>query len=280
MQIYYVNGSFTNKNRANISVEDRGFNFSDGIYELIAFMNKKLIFFDEHSQRLFSSLNSLNIPFPYKNLKSLKLIIAKLISLNKILNGYVYIQITRGTDKRNHVFSNEITPNIVIFILPIRKIKNLQAGIKVRTSQDLRWKRCDIKSISLLPNILEKQLANNTGFYETWQVKNKFITEGTTSNAFIVDKNKAIRTHPKSNLILGGVTRDIIIQIAKQNKIKVLEKKFSINDIKYCSEAFLTSTTVRVLPVVKVDNLTINNSKIGSLTNFLIEEINKKIFNV
>ncbi len=200
-----------------------------------------------------------------------------MIKLNRIKSGYIYIQITRGTAKRNHVYSKEITPNLVIFCLPLRKIEKFKSGVKVRTSQDLRWGRCDVKSISLLPNILEKQIASNQGYYETWQIKDNYITEGTTSNAFIVDKNGSIRTYPKTTHILGGVTRDVIIQIAKKQNIKIIEKPFTLDDIKYCKEAFLTSTTVKILPVIKVNNININAMKIGEITKILTSKINKKI---
>ena len=209
--------------------------------------------------------------------KILKLIIKRLIKLNKIKSGYIYIQITRGTAKRNHVYSKETPPNLVIFCLPLRKIEEFRRGVKVRTSEDLRWGRCDVKSISLLPNILDKQIAFNQGYYETWQIKDNYITEGTTSNAFIVDKNGSIRTYPKSKHILGGVTRDVIIQIAKKQNIKIIEKAFTLNDIKCCKEAFLTSTTVKILPVIKVNDIKINMMKIGEITEILTYNINKKI---
>ena len=277
METYYVNGFFERRNNAKISVEDRGFNFSDGVYELISYLDEKLIFFEKHYSRLSKSLLSLKISSPLSNKKILKLIIKRLIKLNRIKSGYIYIQITRGTAKRNHVYSKEITPNLVIFCLPLRKIEKFKSGVKVRTSQDLRWGRCDVKSISLLPNILEKQIASNQGYYETWQIKDNYITEGTTSNAFIVDKNGSIRTYPKTTHILGGVTRDVIIQIAKKQNIKIIEKAFTLNDIMCCKEAFLTSTTVKILPVIKVNNIKINMMKIGEITEILTYNINKKI---
>ena len=277
METYYVNGFFKRRNDAKISVEDRGFNFSDGVYELISYLDEKLIFFEKHYSRLNKSLISLKISSPLSNIKVLKLVIKRLIKLNKINSGYIYIQVTRGTEKRNHVYSKSIPPNLVIFCLPLRKVEKFKKGVKVRTSEDLRWGRCDVKSISLLPNILEKQIAFNQGYYETWQMRGDHITEGTTSNAFIVDKKGSIRTYPKSTHILGGVTRDVIIQIAKKHNIKIIEKPFTLNDIKYCNEAFLTSTTVKILPVVKVNNIKINKMKIGDVTKILTKKINKKI---
>ena len=277
MEIYYVNGFFKRRNNAKISVEDRGFNFSDGVYELISYLDEKLIFFEKHYSRLTKSLSSLNISPPLSNKKVLKLIIKRLIRLNKLKNGYIYLQITRGTEKRNHAYSRQISPNLVLFCLPLRNIEKFKKGVKVKTTEDLRWGRCDVKSISLLPNILEKQIAFRQGYYESWQIKGNYITEGTTSNAFIVDKNGSIRTHPKTAHILGGVTRDVIIQIAKKQNIKVIEKPFTLDDIKYCKEAFLTSTTVKILPVLKVNNININTMEVGEITKILTSKINKKI---
>ncbi len=277
MEIFYVNGSFRNKNKANISVQDRGFNFSDGVYELISFKERKIILFERHLDRLKLSLISLGIKQPFTNYLTFRIIIDKLINLNNLENGYIYVQITRGSAKRNHIFTDNLKQNVVLFLIPERNIENIKNGVKVITSKDIRWGRCDIKSISLLPNILSKQKAHLSGLYETWQIKDKFVTEGTTSNAFIVDKEDNIRTHPKSPNILGGVTREIVISLAKKCKYKVIEKPFDMNDISKCNEAFLTSTTVRILPVLKIDDFEINNSKIGKITQNLMNKINDYI---
>lgn len=277
MEIFYVNGSFRNKNKANISVLDRGFNFSDGVYELISFKKRKIILFEMHLERLKLSLISLGIRQPFTNYLTLRIIIEKLININNLDNGYIYIQITRGSAKRNHIFSDNLKQNIVLFLMPERNIEDIKKGVEVRTSKDMRWGRCDIKSISLLPNILSKQKAHLNGLYETWQIKDKLVTEGTTSNAFIVDEEDNIRTHPKSPNILGGVTREVVITLAKKCKYKVIEKPFGMNDIFKCNEAFLTSTTVKILPVVKIDDLEINSRKIGKITQNLINKINDYI---
>ena len=266
MQIYYVNGSFKHKFNALISVEDRGFNFSDGVYEVIGFTKQKLLNFKKHTARLKRSLNGLKISSPFKNFKSLELIILNLISLNYSDDGFVYLQITRGSAKRNHLFPNNVRPNVVIFTFSNKDIKNLIKGVRVGISEDLRWLRCDIKSISLLPNLLEKQKASNKGLYEIWQCRNNQITEGSTSNAFIINSKNEILTHPSNNFILGGVTRDCVIELAKANDFVVKENSFSIDDIKKCKEAFLTSTTVGVLPVIKIDKFIVSGKKPGKIT--------------
>ena len=274
MSICYVNGSYQNKTDALISVEDRGFNFSDGVYEVIGFTNNKLLNFKKHSIRLQRSLNGLKIPHPFKNFKSLELIILNLLDLNYVESGFVYLQITRGSAKRNHLFPINIKPNVVIFTFSNKNIKDLLKGVKVGISEDLRWLRCDIKSISLLPNVLEKQKAFDKGFYEIWQTRNNKITEGSTSNAFIINSNNVILTHPANNFILGGVTRDCVVEIAKLNGFSVKENSFTIEDIKKCKEAFLTSTTVGVLPVVEIDKYVVNNSKPGNITLEIIDLYN------
>ena len=278
MSICYVNGSYEDKNSAMISIQDRGFNFSDGVYEVMSFFGNQVINFEKHVKRLEKSLNGLRIQKPLTNYKSLELILKKLIKLNKLEKGFLYLQITRGSSSRNHLFPKSSKANVVIFTftakLDDRLILN---GVTVRLTEDLRWKRCDIKSISLLPNVLEKQNAFEEGMYESWQKRNNLITEGSTSNAFIVNRNGFIQTHPANNFILGGVTRDTLIEIAKINKIKVIEKAFSSSDLFSSKEAFLTSTTAKILPVVKINEKTIGNGKPGQVTQVLIKMYNELV---
>ena len=278
MSICYVNGSYEEKNSAMISIQDRGFNFSDGVYEVMSFFGNQVINFDKHVKRLAKSLDSLRIQKPLTNYKSLELILKKLIKLNKLDKGFLYLQITRGSSSRNHLFPKSSKPNVVIFTFTAKlDDKLILNGVKVRLTEDLRWKRCDIKSISLLPNVLEKQNAFEEGVYESWQKRKNLITEGSTSNAFIVNRNGFIQTHPANNFILGGVTRDTLIEIAKKNKIKVIEKAFSSSDLFSSKEAFLTSTTAKILPVVKIDEKTIGNGKPGQMTQVLIKMYNELV---
>ena len=244
----------------------------------MSFFGNQIINFDKHLKRLTKSLDGLRIQKPLTNYKSLELIIKKLINLNKLNTGFVYLQITRGSSSRNHLFPKSLQPNVVIFTFTAKLDKKLILnGVNVRLTEDLRWKRCDIKSISLLPNVLEKQNAFEAGMYESWQKRNDFITEGSTSNAFIVNKNGFVQTHPANNFILGGVTRDTLIDIAKKNKIKVIEKAFSSHDLFSSKEAFLTSTTAKVLPVVKINDKSISNGKPGQTTKLLIKIYNELI---
>lgn len=276
MSLSFVNGRYIAKKEAKISIEDRGFNFADGVYELVKFSNNTLLNFEHHLKRLENSLLSIEIEFPFTNKISLQIIINNLIKLNAFEDGYVYIQITRGTAKRDHKFPKNTKCNIVISIFPEKKNKNLLKGIKIKVLPDLRWNRCDIKSISLLPNVLGKEKANKLGVYEIWQKKkNSEITEGTTSNSFIVNVNNEIQTHPKNNNILGGVTRNLIIELARKNNFVVKEKAFTIKEAYSCQEAFLTSTTVGILPVLSIDDTEISSGKPGKITKKLISIFQK-----
>ena len=273
MSFCYLNGSYKNNIDALISVEDRGFNFSDGVYEVMGFRKGKLLNYERHLNRLSKSLIDLQINAPFSNQNSLKIIIYHLLKLNDINNGFLYIQITRGTAKRNHLFPSNIKPNIVIFTFSKGGLDKIKKGVNVGLTKDQRWMRCDIKSISVLANVLDKQKGFESGFFEVWQLRKNLITEGTTSNAFIVDKNNHIYTHPKNNFILGGVTRDCVVEIALKNNFKVIEKAFNIDDIKKCNEAFLTSTTLGIVPVIEIDCIIINKKKIGLITKTLMKEL-------
>ena len=280
MTICYINGKYMPKIESKISIEDRGLNFSDGIYEVIRFKNKKLLNFKDHQIRLERSLHEIKITFPFASKKSVKIIISNLLKINSYENGFVYLQITRGTATRNHLFPKFTKPNVILSLYPEPNLSNLSKGVSVILTDDMRWKRCDIKSVSLLPNVLGKQFAYENGCYESWQMdKEEYITEGTTSNAFIVSKAGKIKTHPLNNKILGGVTRNTLIRVAKTKKIPIEEKAFSLKELINCEEAFLTSTTVGVLPVTKINNKKIKSGKIGNKTKILIEIYNEFLKN-
>ena len=280
MTICYINGKYMPKIESKISIEDRGLNFSDGIYEVIRFKNKKLLNFEDHQIRLERSLHEIKINFPFASKKSVKIIISNLLKINSYENGFVYLQITRGTATRNHLFPKFSKPNVILSLYPEPNLSNLSKGVSIILTDDMRWKRCDIKSVSLLPNVLGKQFAHENGCYESWQMdKEQYITEGTTSNAFIVSGAGKIKTHPLNNKILGGVTRNTLIRVAKKKKIRIEEKAFSLKELINCEEAFLTSTTVGVLPVTKINNKKIKSGKIGNKTKILIEIYNEFLKN-
>ena len=284
MNICYVNGKYLPKKKSKISIEDRGLNFSDSVYEVIAFKSKKILNYNKHLKRLERSLSSLKIKFPFSNVKTLELIITNLLNFNTLNNGFIYLQITRGTSERNHLFPKLQKPNIIIVLYNSRSTDHFANGVKVITIPDMRWKRCDIKTTSLLANVIGKQTANDKGVYESLQINNSNdITEGTTSNVFFVVEDNLIQTYPSNNNILGGVTRDIVLDLAKKNNFKILEKPFNIKNLKYIKEAFLTSTTIGVVPIIQIDKMVISHSQPGKVSKKMMTLFNsnsKKQMNI
>lgn len=269
-RIAYVNGRYINHQSAKVHIEDRGYQFSDGVYEVAAICDGKIIDEGGHLKRLKKSLEELRICLPIKE-KPLKVIFREVIRRNRISNGILYLQITRGVAKRDHPFPKENTKPVLVLTArstPRRQIG--EEGARVVTTLDIRWLRRDIKSISLLPNILAKQKARENGVYEAWFVDgNGFITEGSSTNAWIVDENGAVITHQLGHNILGGITRDTVISLAKQNNITVIERPFTLDEALAASEAFITSTTSFVTSVVGINDSQIGNGKLGPITKKL-----------
>ena len=264
--ITYINNKFIDHNKAKISVDDRGFLFADSVYELISVLNKKIIDLDQHLNRLKVSLRKVKIKYKLSK-KKFEETINKLIKLNSIFNGYIYIQITRGVAERKHEFPEKYHPTTIIFTKHLKINKDIyEKGVKIITIPDIRWLRRDIKTTSLLPNVLSKQLAVEKNAFESWLIDDGNITEGSASNAWIIKNSNTIVTHPANNKILRGVTRDTIIKILKKNSFNIKEKPFNLIEAKNAKEAFLTSSTLSVLPVVKIDNYNISNGKPGDIT--------------
>ena len=276
-RIVFLNGRYIKFSQAKISIEDRGFLFADSIYELISVFKKEIIDTDQHLNRLNSSLKKIKIKYNF-NKKKFKKIFKKLIKLNNIVNGYIYIQITRGVAERKHEFPKQYKPTTIIFTkhLIINK-KMYEKGVKIITIPDLRWLRRDIKTTALLPNILSKQLAVEKNAFESWFIDNGNITEGSASNAWIIKNLNTIVTHPANNKILKGVTRDTLIKILKKNNFNVIEKPFNLIEAKNAKETFLTSSTLSVLPVIKIDNYNISNGKPGNITKKIMHLYNNYI---
>ena len=241
-------------------------------FEVAAICDGKIIDENQHLERLKRSLKELRICIPMKE-QPLKAIFREIVRRNRINNGILYLQITRGVAKRDHPFPKEETkPGLVLTarstVRP--KIDDQEKGIQVVTTSDIRWSRRDIKSISLLPNILAKQTAREKGVYEAWFVdKNGLITEGSSTNAWIVDGNRAVITRELGHDILGGITRDTVILLANQNGITISERPFSIDEALKASEAFITSTTSFVTSVVGINQTRIGNGKPGPVTKQL-----------
>jgi len=272
-KIAFVNGSYRNIHKASIEIEDRGFQFADGVYEVIALTNDVLIDLDFHLDRLNRSLTEINIKWPMSR-ESVMAICAEVIRRNRLTQGSLYIQITRGVTARDFSYPNGIKPSLVIYG---RRSRNNQAsskaqGIKVISTRDIRWGRCDIKSISLLASVLAKTQANNKIAQEAWLLnEDGFVTEGASSNAWIVPRPNVIQTHPVNSSILSGITRLRTIKLAQEQSIKVIERPFTINEAKNAKEAFLTSSTLFVQPIVDIDGSQIGDGEIGSTTKTLIK---------
>lgn len=271
--ISFVNGVYIDQKDAMVNVEDRGYQFADGVYEVFAVIKKKIVDYDGHINRLYRSLNEISLKSPI--VKDAYLFhIRNLIRKNKINDGLIYLQISRGVAQRDFKFPENTKPSLVITAKSVSMdsyYSKFNKGIKVKITDDLRWKRVDIKTLNLLPPVLAKQKAVENGCDEAWMIDSDgFITEGSSSNAWILIKDKLITT-PATTSILKGITRTSLINALKKKKIKFIEKRFNKNDIKIANEAFITSATQFVMPVVKVDNIKIGNGKVGKYANLFKE---------
>ncbi len=272
-KISYVNGRYVHHAEGAVHIEDRGYQFADGVYEVMAFYNRRFVDENLHMKRLARSLAELHIK-PPMSAKAMRMVMQELLARNDRIDGTVYIQISRGVAKRDHHFPKIHDSSIVMVITGAKmpKAKEVREGVSVITCPDLRWARRDIKSISLLPNILAKQAATAAGAREAWLVNDKgIITEGAVSNNAIINSKGEIITSPKDNNILGGVTRETVLNLASKAGLKIVERSFSIKEAKAAKEAFLTSTTSNVLPVTRIDGIKVGNGKPGTITMQLLE---------
>jgi len=265
-RIVYVNGEYAPKEAAKISVFDRGFIFGDGVYEVVPVVARKLVDRDYFLERLDRSLSELSITWPCSQREYLD-IMQELISRNKLEEGFVYSQVTRGIADRDFVFPTDTAPSLVAFTSQINLLNNplAESGIAVSTSQDIRWKRRDIKSVNLLAQCLAKQDAHSKGANEGWMVEDGFVTEGVTSSAYIVKEQKII-TRPLSNSILSGIRRRTLIEIAEREGIKLEQRLFSLEEALQADEAFISSATTITLPVVSIDGKKIADGIPGKIT--------------
>lgn len=272
-RIAYVNGRYLPHASASVSIDDRGYQFADGVYEVLGVQNELLYNEDAHFERLTRSLNELRISWPVKP-AVLKIILRRVIRKNLVKNGQVYLQVTRGVAPRNHLFPAHNFSSIVVTATPGTPFDKgkILAGVKVVTLPENRWKRRDIKSISLLPNVLSKQEAWEKGGAEAWLVDDDGkITEGTSSNAWIVTKDGKLLTRHLGCEILGGVTRRTILSIASQQGLDFVERAFSVAEALEAKEAFLTSTTTFLKPVITIDETKVGVGEAGELTRTLLD---------
>lgn len=273
-RVAYVNGVYRPHAQAVVHVEDRGYQFADGVYEVWSVFDGLLSDYDGHMTRLERSLNELRIPIPMSR-ASLTSVLKETIRRNRVVNGIVYLQVTRGTARRDHPFPTGAPPSVVVTSRSVDMGKAeamAKKGVAVLTQPDIRWGRCDIKTVGLLPNILAKQAAREAGAYEAWFVDDMgLVTEGSSTNAWIIDENGRLRTRDEQANILRGVTRAAVLRLAAEEGIEIEQRAFSVEEAKRAREAFFTAAGAFVMPAVSIDGARIGDGRPGPLTRRLRE---------
>ena len=271
--IAYVNGSFVPLSEAKVSILDRGFLFADGIYEVAAVLDGKLVDSASHLARLERSVGEIGLALP-ESVARIEELQKELIARNQLDNGMVYLQVTRGADKsRDFPFPKGVTPTLIMFVT-VKDIVNApsaKAGIGVITVPDIRWERRDIKSVALLAQVLAKQAAAAVGAGEAWMIEDGQVTEGGSSTAFILTQDDVIVTRPNSNAILPGCTRKAVVALAAERQLRVEERAFTVEQALEAKEAFITSASSFVQPVVTIDGKPVGDGKVGPMATRLRE---------
>ncbi|NUH66650.1 D-amino-acid transaminase [Sulfitobacter sp. S0837] len=275
MRTVYVNGEYLPEDQAKVSIFDRGFLMADGVYEVTSVLDGKLIAFDGHAERLTRSMNELDMRAPATTEELLE-IHRELVRLNDIKDGLIYLQVTRGSDgDRDFAFPNPDTtaPSLVLFTQSKPGLADNPAardGIRVISIEDIRWGRRDIKTVQLLYPSMGKMMAKKAGVEDAWMVEDGFVTEGTSNNAYIVKDGKII-TRETSNDILHGITRKAVLELAREAQMQVEERNFTIEEAQQADEAFVTSASAFVTPVVEIDGAKIGSGTPGKLAPRLRE---------
>ena len=272
-RIAYVNGQYLSHSHAGVHVEDRGYQFSDGIYEVCEVRDGKIIDMGGHLDRLERSANELEISLPNRR-KTIEIIIEEMRQKNRVQNGIVYIQVTRGVSPRNHLFPSTSTPASMVMTAKSTSReasdKKAATGVGVITVPDNRWDRVDIKTVALLPNVLAKQKAHEAGAFEAWFFDaDGNITEGSSTNAWIVTKDNVLVTRDASRGILKGITRGTTIAVAESLQLKIEERRFTVEEAKQAKEAFITAATTICVPVTKIDGQPVGDGKVGDISRSL-----------
>jgi D-alanine transaminase len=270
----YVNGRYVDHREASVHIEDRGYQLADGVYEVVGVRSGKLIDEVAHIDRLDRSLRELRIGWPVSR-TTLGFILRELMRRNRLHDGLIYMQVTRGVARRDHAFPT--VPVKPALVLTTKNTKHIVAdpgpGVAVKSQPDIRWGRCDIKTVALLPNVLAKQAARESGAYEAWLVDGKgCVTEGASTNAWIVTGEGELVTRQTDNGILAGITRHTLKSICNSLQLKLVERPFTLAEAKKAKEAFITSATSFVTPVVKIDGDPVGDGKVGETARRLREE--------
>ena len=272
-RVVYVNGEFIPETEAKISIFDRGFLFADGVYEVTAIINGKLIGWHGHISRLNRSLNEINMPMPESEAKILELH-RSIVELNNLSQGIVYMQVSRGSTDRDFNIVDGLRPSLVMFTQELNLLdpKRLDRSLRVMTVNDIRWGKNHIKTIQLLASSLIKTEAIKKGYDDAWLIRDGYVTEGTSSNAFIIDCNKSVITRNLGCEILSGITRSDLLSTIKKLGLKVEERPFSIDEAKGAREAFITSASNFVVSIGEIDDTSIGSGSIGQITQKLQDE--------
>lgn len=278
-RIAYVNGRYLPHRDAKVSIEDRGYQFADGVYEVCEVRAGRIVDERRHMARLERSLNELRIVRPMP-LKALSVVLHETVRRNRVRNGIVYVQVTRGVAPRDFPFPADGTPPSLVVTARNQDADRLERvaseGIAVISTPDIRWGRVDIKTVGLLPSVLAKQAARDQGAREAWLVDAKgLVTEGASSNAWIVSRDGVMITKPLGHDVLPGITRSVLIELAKAQGLKFEERAFSLEEVYAAREAFVTSASQIVLPVVSIDGRPIGNGGPGLIASALRRDYHK-----
>ncbi len=260
------NQDLITREQATIDIEDRGYQFGDGVYEVIRIYNGSFFELDAHLERLERSASEIKISLPFTQ-KEIKGKIEQLVAANRVHSGHVYMQVTRGVAPRNHPFPAKSEPVLVAYTKEYEKEPSRAPGQAI-FMEDIRWLRCDIKSLNLLGNVLAKQSATEQNVDEAIFHRGDLVTEGSSTNVFIV-KNNILYTHPANNFILDGITRQVILSVASELGIQIKEEAFTKQELLESDEVFISSTTQEARPIVEVDGRQIGNGKEGEITSSL-----------
>ncbi|MCD8914850.1 D-amino-acid transaminase [Staphylococcus simulans] len=272
-----LNGRFVEEQEALVPYNDRGYNFGDGIYEYIRIYDGHFFTLQEHFERFLRSASELNIDLD-ETIESLTEKAEALVKENNVENGGVYMQVTRGAAPRDHAFPGpDVKPQMMAFTRSYgRPLEALENGINAVTVEDIRWLRCDIKSLNLLGNVLSKEYAVKYNASEAIQHRGETVTEGASSNVYAI-KDGVIYTHPTDNFILNGITRKVIKRIANEQNIPFKEETFTVDFLKQADEVIVSSTSVEVMPVIKLDGEAVGNGQVGPITRLLQKGFEQKI---
>jgi len=276
--IAWIDGTYRDLSKAKVSIEDRGYLLGDGVYEVIRVYNSRPFYLDAHLQRFLRSAEAIRLDLPYP-VDQITETVSELIEKSGYSEGYIYMQLTRGSAKRDHLFPDDAVPTMVMYVRELKPVPEIDAvepqeGI---TLPDERWLNCHIKTTNLLPNLLARQKASEAGAVEAILYRQDgTVTEGTRSNVFAVIDGK-VRTHPATNLILAGITRGIVIDTIQELSIPFLEKPFNLQELETAEEVWVTSTTMEVNPIKAIDSRLLKSPVPGPICKQLMEAFHNKI---